>query len=250
MIQNQLFSLLDQTRQDEKHLSRFFLFAGASSIDHSTYIALRQAILERLHLEEPAFVRLMAQTSEDWRWRIEHMNELILHSPLINRFEKRARSCQSSSGVSMMQAKSALARLLCLSLQKLSIQTGENHLKPHDWQRLMRHLESPQHLKNQFERIEKPFRRALKGSCSPTESLFLHHSLLCCQLLADYEQTILEQGQGAKSTVLQEWLEQADKWSLQDIQLFFHPPFLAASLLSAPRVESVLEEDGDDLIQT
>lgn len=218
MSRELLYQRLDAVRQDEPHLCRLCLFAGAGGMRPDESVEFEQAVRSRLNLDAADFRLRMRQADADWSQRIERMDARILQSRLIQNFQTR--NAGRLSQISPAKTRELMSRLLCLSLQAVSIRTGKNHLKTGDLDLLESILLDKNGLLPYLSQIERPVRQVMKGLTTPTSEDFLLTTLLRMELLADYIQATLAGRSGGRMEVIKETLASCKNWSANEIRDF------------------------------
>lgn len=232
MKEKEILRQLAAGKQDRKHLGRLYLFASGSILSDPFVNYLKKEIERRLRLDEAGFYALFAQTSADWSLRMARIEAEALNLASITRFEKSASqkpAPKGSQAISLAKAGQLLASLYSMTLQKLSMQTGKNHLKTRELRRMEALLKDPNELGGLQKAVSHPFLKALHGQWSVTGEDFLFHSLALIQLLADYLQADLP-GKGlpaatGKKQVIKEQLKRLKAMQLAEIKEFLDPSF-------------------------
>lgn len=206
--------------QDARHLSRLCLFAGAGGLQPAQHEQLCISVRQKLNMDDASFQLAMKFAEQWWSEKIEAMDEKILACQDLTAFRARMEKKRKPKGISTAKASLLMARLLCLVLQTVSIQTGKNHLKSRD----LRQLLSLIHTRHIEEVLEKPFEKALAGKVEVTSERFVLRMLFFVRLLAEIYQAQCCDEEWIKADFLLRILTHSGSFSPEQIREYLHRP--------------------------
>lgn len=209
--------------QTVKHLTRLYLFAGASFLSDQELTRLRQEIMIRLGLSETGFMKAMEVRSAKWNARSVRQSMRIASHPLMSDFARRRGPDFKGKGLSLKQGKALLCREYMLAFHSLSAQLGQNCFKPEWIDQLALLLEDPHGLEPVLSLIERPIVRAGKGLVFPTDELFVFHILAGSHLIADALYFSQEDTSDVRLQLIQDVFRASRYWSADELALFIKP---------------------------
>ncbi len=217
MHSQQIQNFLHQGKQTPKRLGQLYVYASASHLEEPVLRDLKESIKMVLVLNEEAFYQLITQASFAWQTKIDRFELLIPRSIMLKRFEKIDKGKEEKITASLREL---FIHMISLIFQKLSIQTGKNHL----------HQKDLALLEELFQKDLAPyekyflfsFRNVQKGKWKVTSEVFLFECLFQIQWLADYLEAKLTNHQ-AKQAMLLDLIAIHKHFSLLELEIFFSP---------------------------
>lgn len=219
---DQLKERLERGKHTSKHLGRLYIYASGSHLEEEILMDLKESIKMVLVLEEESFYHLIEKASLAWQVKIEQFEPLIQHSEAMKRFDALNKK-KGKEGKMTTSLRALFSNILSLSLQKLSIQTGKNHLTKKDLVFLDALFKDPNGLATYEKSFYFPFQQVQKGKWKVTSEEFLFQCLFQVQWLADFLEAKITNHQ-AKQAILLELLKIQKHFSLEDLQLFLSQP--------------------------
>lgn len=211
--------LLENTRCDQRHLCRLFLFAQASCLTDPQLENLRRQIQSRLGYNHAQFFTAMQQTTLEWQNKQTRLELEAQTLPTLEAFEKKY---SHADPLLLGQMRNYLAKNLVRSCSRLSIQTGHSYLKSKTLHLLDDLLCDPNELHSVLKDLEYPYRRVLQNEWRIGDDTFLLMLMMQTQLLADYLENALITQSPARKEVLLEYLRNAKRYSIKQMQMFLN----------------------------
>lgn len=222
MKYDQLVSLSENLRQDEKHLIRLYIFASPALLEPGELDAFRRLLCQKLFLNESQFLQALARQSQHMESALDKTRRIFEESDYLEDFRKRHHTAFARAGLKEEDASRLMVRMLNMVLLQMSRTLFQNHLRKRDALLVLEMLENEKRLKPLIPYIEKPFTMAAKKGFSFSSAQFLFRSLAVVQCLSDYCIAYLKDGPGARMALTAQQLRQFHKWDLSDIQGFLY----------------------------
>ncbi|MBF0579110.1 hypothetical protein IM774_04795 [Erysipelotrichaceae bacterium RD49] len=223
MTPSQINDRFEHGKQDEKHLCRLYLFAGASGgISDAFLDGLQSGICKKLHLDRAGFYQAMQQASSLWQQKVDQAVIQAGSLELIRTFEKSRAQAYRQHGIAPAKARVIICTRFVLILENLSILTGKNYLKPGRMKAFNDLLHHPSGLGPYAKWLFYPALKASQGKWRLTEEKFVFTSLYLNRLFADYLYAGLNHNPALQQIIL-EAISQTKSLKLHEIKRFLQP---------------------------
>lgn len=223
MTPAQINDQFEHGKQDEKHLCRLYLYAGASSgISDDFLESLRDGICQKLQLDEAGFYQAMEKASQLWQAKVDEALAQAENLELIRTFEKERAAAYRKNGILPSKARTLICTRFVLILENLSVMTGKNQLKPKSIARLNALFHDPDGLQDYAKWLFCPALKASQGKWKLTGEKFIFTTLFVNQLFADYLYARQTNNIGLQQIILDR-LNTTSKIKIPEIKLFLNP---------------------------